>query len=222
MTTAPDLGFHHRFVPAQEPDQPTLLLLHGTGGDENDLLPLGELLAPSAALLSPRGKVLEGGMARFFRRLAEGVFDQEDLRLRTHELADFVAAAAEVYGFDPRRVIAAGFSNGANIAASMLLLRPEVLAGAALFSPMVPFVPEQYPDLAARPVFIGAGRLDPLVPPDQAERLAELLKRANADVTLSWQPGGHTLTPTEVRDAAAWLREKRLVPGDAEAFSEDR
>ena len=113
-----ELGFQHRFVPAQQPGQPTLLLLHGTGGDENDLLPLGELLAPGAALLSPRGKVLEGGMARFFRRLAEGVFDLDDLRLRTHELADFVAQAAAIYGFDSQRVIAAGFSNGANIAAS--------------------------------------------------------------------------------------------------------
>jgi predicted esterase len=219
---ASELGFQHRFVSAQVPDQPTLLLLHGTGGDETDLLPLGDLLAPGAALLSPLGKVSEGGMARFFRRLAEGVFDMDDLRLRTHELADFVAKAAEVYGFDPQRVIAVGFSNGANIAASMMLLRPEVLAASALFSPMYPFTPERLPELSGCSVFIGAGRLDPLASPDHPERLAELLRNAGAGVTLNWHPGGHALTPSEVRAAAEWLREKHLVSADAEASSEIR
>ncbi len=204
---ASDLGFIHRWLPAQAGSQtPTLLLLHGTGGDENDLLKLGQMLAPGAALLSPRGKVLEHGMPRFFRRIAEGVLDQEDLARRTQELADFIEHAAEVYGFDRQQVIAAGFSNGANIAASMLLRRPEVLAGAALFHPMLPFVPETTPDLSGKPIFIGAGQLDPLVPTQQTEQLAALLQHAGAQVSLSWQPGGHTLGLEEVRAAADWMQ----------------
>src|SRR5437588_9417037 len=153
MRLQPD--FIHEFVPGSS--ERTLLLLHGTGGNERDLIPLGHELDPGAALLSPRGKVLEHGMPRFFRRLAEGVFDLEDLTRRTHELADFVADAATRYGFDPRNVIAVGFSNGANIAASLLLLRPETLAAAVLFRPMIPLVPETLPDLSRVPVFIAAG-----------------------------------------------------------------
>ena len=136
--TERDLGFAHLFEPPADVEAPILLLLHGTGGDEYDLIPFGRALSPGAGLLAPRGKVLEQGMPRFFRRLAEGVFDVEDLRRRTAELADFVSAAAKTYRFDPGRVLAAGFSNGANIAASLLLLRPGVLAGAALFRAMVP------------------------------------------------------------------------------------
>ncbi len=204
-----DLGFVHNFVPATIPDAPTLLLLHGTGGDENDLLPLGRALAPGAALLSPRGQVLEQGMPRFFRRLAEGVFDTDDLIRRTHELAAFIGAASAAYGFDPSNLIAAGFSNGANIAAALLLLRPAILAGAVLLAPMVPLEPEQPPELSAKPVFIGAGRRDPLVPPENTERLAGILRTASADVTLRWHPGGHALTPDTVRAAAEWLQESR-------------
>ena len=201
------LGFTHRWLPSKAGSQAsTLLLLHGTGGDENDLLKLGEMLAPGAALLSPRGKVLEHGMPRFFRRVAEGIFDQEDLVRRTDELADFVRAAAATYGFDPQQVIAVGFSNGANIAASALLRQPDLLAGAVLFHPMVPFVPEPMPDLAGKPVFIGAGRFDPLVPTQETERLAALLQRAGANVSISWQPGGHALSLEEARAASEWLK----------------
>lgn len=201
-----DLGFIHRFVPAADvATAPTLLLLHGTGGDENDLLELGELLDPSANRLSPRGKVSERGMARFFRRLAEGVFDEEDLRARTHELADFVTAAARDYGFDATRVTAVGFSNGANIAASLLFLRPEVLRAAVLMHAMVPFTPESLPSLGGKPVFLSGGRVDPIIPPENTERLAALLRESGADVTLEWQPGGHQLTMPEVRVAQAWL-----------------
>lgn len=209
--TTPTLTFIHQFVPAQTDDAPTLVLLHGTGGDENNLLDLGRLLDPEAALLSPRGKVLEQGMPRFFRRLAMGVFDLEDLQQRTHELADFVSAAAQTYNLNPRRMIAVGFSNGANIAASTLLLRPETFAAAVLFHPMVPLVPDELPDLANMPVFVGAGRLDTMIPPEQAEKLALLLQSAGAGVTLAWQPGGHTLTQAEVQAAAAWLGHKRLA-----------
>jgi phospholipase/carboxylesterase/glyoxalase family protein len=204
-----ELGFVHTFVPAMSMDAPTLLLLHGTGGDENDLVPLGRALAPGAALLSPRGPVLESGMPRFFRRLAEGVFDTEDLIRRTHQLADFVGAASAAYGLDPSNVIAVGFSNGANIAASVLLLRPTVLAGAALFAPMVPLEPAERPDLTAKPVFLGAGRRDPLVTSDNMERLAALLRAAGADVTLRWHPGGHALTPDAIQAAALWMKELR-------------
>ena len=200
-----DLPFIHRFVPAQNPDAPTLLLLHGTGGNENDLLGLGRMLSTEAALLSPRGQVLEHGMPRFFRRLAEGIFDVDDLTQRTHQLAEFVGAAAQAYDFDPRRVVAVGFSNGANIAASLLLLRPGALAGAILFAPMVPLEPDPLPDLSGVPVLIGAGRQDPMVPGENTERLARILRDAGAAVTLHWHPGGHTLTPDEVQAAAAWL-----------------
>lgn len=198
--------FIHRFIPASGNDAtPTLLLLHGTGGNENDLLPLGRALAPQAALLAPRSRVLENGMPRFFRRLAEGVFDLEDLTVRTHELADFVAAATTLYGLDPERVVAVGFSNGANVAASTLLLRPRVLAGAVLFRPMVPLVPENRPDLTGVPVLIGAGRLDPIATPEHTERLATLLRESRAEVSVHWQPVGHTITEAEVAAARAWL-----------------
>src|SRR5687768_1586481 len=198
MTT--DLGFVHRYESGTT--ETTLLLLHGTGADENDLIPLGRAVAPGAALLSPRGQVLENGMPRFFRRLAEGVFDLDDLRQRTHDLAAFVAAASEAYQFDPRRVIAVGYSNGANIAASVLLLHPEVLAGAVLFHAMVPLVPEELPNLRGVPVFMGAGRFDSLIPPPQTERLAQLLRQAGADVDLHWEPGSHALNQAEVQAAA--------------------
>jgi predicted esterase len=201
---AADLGFEHVFrAPANKQEQ-TLLLLHGTGGTEHDLIPLGESLAPGAGLISPRGKVLEGDMPRFFRRLAEGVFDLDDLRFRTHELAVFVAAAAEHYGFDGTRVVAVGFSNGANIAASMLLLEPGLLAGAILFRGMVPIVPDPLPSLAGTAIFMSNGRTDSLIPAAEAGRLASLLRQAGADLTLEWQPGGHQLTRQDLLQAQGW------------------
>ena len=206
MTEA-SLGFNHRFVPAQSPSLPTLLLLHGTGGDENDLLPLGQVLAPRAALLSPRGKILENGMPRFFRRLAMGVFDEKDLRFRTQELADFVRAASSRYGFDVGNVVAAGYSNGANIAGSMLLLYPQVLRAAMLFSPMLPLVPEPVPNLKGVAVFVAAGRTDPIVPPENTRKLVSLLGQAGASVTEHWHSGGHELNQSAVVLAGQWLAE---------------
>jgi predicted esterase len=202
--TAPNLGFEHRFLPGA-PGLPVLLLLHGTGGDENDLLPLGEALLPGAPRLSPRGKVLENGMPRFFRRLAEGVFDLEDLRARTHELADFVAAAGTAYDLAGRKPVAVGLSNGANIAASLLLLRPGTLGGALLIRPMVPLVPEALPDLGGVPVQINAGQVDPLVPPPQSEALAKLLTDAGASVKLRWIAGGHALTREDLEAGKEWF-----------------
>jgi phospholipase/carboxylesterase len=202
------LGFVHRFVPAETPDAPTLLLLHGTGGDENDLLPVGRMLDERAALLSPRGKVLEYGMPRFFRRLAEGVFDHEDLVNRTHELAEFVERSVDEYGIDRGRLFAVGFSNGANIAASLLLTYPRLLAGAILLRAMMPFEPERAPDLSGTPVYLAAGRSDQMVPPENTERLAQLLREAGADVTLDWQPGGHGIGPEEVQAARNWLEDE--------------
>lgn len=215
MTTSESLGFIHRFIPAPETDSPlTLLLLHGTGGDETDLLGVGRQLAPAAALLSPRGKVSENGMPRYFHRLAEGVFNLEDLRARTHELADFVEAATQRYRLDSEGIFAVGFSNGANIAASMLLLRPQVMAGAILFRAMVPLVPETMPHLHGRPVFLAAGRLDPIVSPDETERLRRLLVQAGADVTLHWVKAGHALTPLDVEAARTWLQGWVTARGD--------
>jgi predicted esterase len=200
-----ELGFPHVFKPAQTAGAPTLLVLHGTGGDEHDMLPLGGL-APGAALLSPRGKVLEHGMPRFFRRLAEGVFDLEDLKFRANELADFIGAAAARYGFDPAGVIALGYSNGANIASAIMLLRPGVLRRGALLRAMVPLEPEPLPSIDGTRVLISNGRMDPIVSPDETERLAKLLQRAGADVEVHWQPAGHQLMPGDFAVAKTWLQ----------------
>jgi predicted esterase len=206
----PDLGFVHRFVPAQDAaaSPPALLLLHGTGGDEDDLVPLGAAVAPGWALLSPRGKVSEQGAPRFFRRLAEGVFDVEDLVARTHELADFVQRAAGVYGFDAGSVVAMGFSNGANIAATMLLLRPDVLAGAILLRAMVPLEPETPPDLTGTRVLMAVGERDPVVPSSSSERLAGLLAESGALVDVHLAPAGHSLTHGDLDVARGWLAQR--------------
>jgi phospholipase/carboxylesterase len=201
----PDLGFDHRYLPGQDESGPTLLLLHGTGGNEEDLIPLGQELVPGAAVLSPRGKVSEFGAPRFFRRLAEGVFDHEDLLFRTHELAGFVEAAAEEYGFDPSKVVAVGYSNGANVAASAILLHPGLLRAAILFKAMVPFEPEVTPDLSGMPVFMAAGRMDRMIPQDNTQRLADILTEAGAEVDLRWRNVGHPLTYEEVGEAKQWL-----------------
>jgi phospholipase/carboxylesterase len=195
--TAPSSDIAHRFVPAASPGLPPLLLLHGTGGNEDDLLPLGERLLPGAALLSPRGQVLENGMPRFFRRLAEGVFDLDDLRRRTDELADFVEAARRSHDLGSMPPIAVGFSNGANIAAAILLLRPGTLGGGLLIRPMVPLVPDPLPVLGGVPVQINAGMADPIVTHAQSEALADLLRRSGASVSLDWIRGGHGLTQSD-------------------------
>jgi phospholipase/carboxylesterase len=206
---ARELGFTHRFIPSgagNDKSKVTLLLLHGTGGNEDDLLPLGRELDTNAALLSPRGKILEAGrIPRFFRRLAEGVFDIDDLKFRTHELADFVENASTVYGFDARQVIAVGYSNGANIAASMLLLRPHTLSGAILFRAMVPLVPDKIPDLSYKHIFMSSGLEDPIATKQEAERLSTLLEQAGADVVLEWQNSGHELTQYDIQAAKQWL-----------------
>jgi phospholipase/carboxylesterase len=202
-----DLGFVHRYLPGENDSGPTLLLLHGTGGNEEDLVPLGETLAPGAAFLSPRGKVSEYGAPRFFRRLAEGVFDHEDLLFRTHELAEFVQVASEEYSFDPSKVVAVGYSNGANVAASTILLHPGLLRAAVLFRAMVPFEPDLTPDLSGMPVFIAAGRMDRMIPPDNTQRLADILLEAGAEVDLRYRDTGHPLTYEDVAEAKAWLSE---------------
>ena len=202
-----DLGFVHRYLPGEDESSPTLLLLHGTGGNEEDLIPLGQELAPGAAFLSPRGKVSEYGAPRFFRRLAEGVFDQEDLLLRTHELAEFVEAASAEYGIDRSKLVAVGYSNGANVAASTILLHPGLLKAAVLFRAMVPFEPDLTPDLSGMPVFLAAGRMDRMIPPDNTQRLADILDEAGADVDLRWRDTGHPLTYEEVGEAKEWLSE---------------
>lgn len=195
--------FAHQFVPGRSGR--TLLLLHGTGGDEHDLLPWGRELDGEAALLSPRGQVSENGQPRFFRRLAEGVFDEADVIRRAHELADFVEQAALQYDFDREKLIAVGYSNGANIASAMLLLRPGTMHGAALLRAMVPLVPNELPDLRKAPVLIVSGNGDPIVPAENARRLGALLKRAGAEVTLRFEEAGHNLTAETLALTRRWL-----------------
>ena len=197
------MSFIHRFEPASEAGRPPLLLLHGTGGDEDDLLPLGRMIAPGSALLSPRGKVLEGGMPRFFRRLAEGVFDEADVRRRANELADFIAQAREAYGL--AAPVAVGFSNGANIAAAVLALRPEALAGAVLLRAMVPLSDATAGDLSGKGCCCSPGAADPIVPAENAGRLAAILKDAGASVEHKVLPVGHGLSQADVTLAKAWL-----------------
>jgi predicted esterase len=205
------LGFIHRFIPSdrKEPKSrtsfATILLLHGTGGNEEDLISLGHEIAPGAALLSPRGKVLENGLPRFFRRLSEGVFDIEDLKFRTNELADFVEESSKVYGFDLQRLVAIGYSNGANIAASGLLLRPDFLSYAILFRPMVPLIPEVLPNLGSKHILISAGLHDPIVPSQDTKNLLNLLKKAGAETSINWQNSGHELSLEEIKKAKDWL-----------------
>ena len=209
MNQPEELGFVHKYVPGRSTR--TLLLLHGTGGNENDLIPLGRELDPEANLLSPRGKVLENGMPRFFRRLAEGIFDEEDLIRRTHELADFVQQASAAYSLNRQHLFATGYSNGANIAGSLLLLRPQTLAGAILLRPMVPIVPEPLPDLSGVPVLVVSGRYDPIVPADEAVELVQLLRKAGAEVDESLEHAGHGLTKATAEIARRWLEKSRAA-----------
>jgi phospholipase/carboxylesterase len=197
------LSFIHRFEPGNRREAPPLLLLHGTGGDENDLLPLGQAVAPDAPLLSVRGKVREQGMSRFFRRLSEGVFDEDDVRRRAAELADFVESAREHYGI--AAPVALGYSNGANIAAAMLQLRPQVLAGAVLLRAMVPLSQPPHADLAGKPVLIVSGRHDPIIPASNAAKLAALLTDAGANVQHRVLPVGHQLSQADLTIGREWL-----------------
>jgi predicted esterase len=201
---AQDLGFAHVFEPGSSAW--TLLLLHGTGGDEHDLIGLGRQLAPTAALLSPRGKVLENGMPRFFRRLAVGQLDIPDLLARTDQLASFVSEATDAYGVDPGKVVAIGLSNGANVAASLLLRRPTTLRAAGLLRPMLPYEPEQIPQLTGTDVLIESGERDPYSSTEQVTRLTEILRAGGAEVTATVEPGaGHGLTQGDLQRLAAWV-----------------
>ncbi|MDB5620744.1 alpha/beta hydrolase [Tardiphaga sp.] len=204
-----ELSHIHRFAPGNRREATPLLLLHGTGGDENDLLPLGGAIAPGASLLSVRGKVLEHGMPRFFRRLAEGVFDEDDVIRRANELADFVLEARQRY--DLAAPIALGYSNGANIAAAMLLLRPEVLAGAMLLRAMVPLSKPPKVDLAGKPVLIVSGQSDPIIPPSNSQRLATMLEKAGAAVDHRTLPVGHQLSQADLTVASQWLETRQSL-----------
>ncbi len=198
-------SFEHVFVPAKDAARPVLLALHGTGGDENDLVPFASSLLPGAAILSPRGQVLEHGMPRFFRRLAAGVFDEADLRARAEGLADFVAEAAAHYHFDAGRVIALGYSNGANVACAALFLRPGVFRGAALLRPMIPFEPAPLPDLAGTRIYLGAGTHDEMTSADQTEKLESMLRRAGAEVEAHRSRAGHALVSEDVAALREWM-----------------
>jgi predicted esterase len=224
MIKSNDFGFHHIFVNSsysytnssnneKEYDDPnkklTLVLLHGTGGNEEDLIFLGKEIEPNAAILSPRGKVLENGMPRFFRRLAEGVFDIEDLKFRTHELADFIRKCSLHYNFDLKQTIVVGFSNGANIAASILLLRPDILQGAILFRAMVPLIPDDpLPNLSSKKILLSAGLNDPIVSRTETENLYNLFQKANANIMLKWNQSSHNLIQDDLVIAKEWILNK--------------
>lgn len=195
----------HIFQKGTDNAAPTLLLLHGTGGTEHDLLPLAEIISPSSNVLSVRGNVLEHGMPRFFRRLAEGVFDEEDLVFRTKELHGFLAEAAEKYDFDRSNVVAIGYSNGANIAGSLLFHYENALKGAILHHPMVPRRGIPLPLLTGTPIFISAGTNDPICAPQETTDLEKLLSEAGASVQVHWENFGHQLTRSEVEAAKRWF-----------------
>lgn len=197
----------HIFQQGNHPEAPTLLLLHGTGGTEEDLLAVGRFISEGSSLLGVRGNVLENGMPRFFRRIREGVFDEEDLLFRTNELHGFLNEAADQYGFDRNNVVAVGYSNGANMAASLLFHYEKALKGAVLFHPMVPRRGIDLPDLSGVFVFIGAGKNDPICAPKQSEELAKRLESAQATVSTNWYHNGHQLTEMEVRDASEWFKQ---------------
>ena len=209
MNEKNQLGFVHKFIPSEgskDQNSLTLLLLHGTGGDETDLIPLARMLEiTNASILSPRGKVIENGMPRYFRRLAEGIFDIEDLKFRTNELADFVQNASKTYALDLNRIIAIGYSNGANIAASVLLVRPEILSDAILFRPMIPLIPNTLPNLSSKRVLISAGLHDSIVASYQTKDLFDLLEKVGAKVSIQWQNSGHELTQRDMIAARKWL-----------------
>lgn len=196
----------HIFQKGTDITAPVLVLFHGTGGTESDLLPLAQAISPTSSVLSVRGNVLENGMPRFFRRLAEGIFDEEDLIFRTKELYDFLDQAAVEHGFDRQNLVAIGYSNGANIAGSLLFHYPDALRGAILHHPMVPLRGIQLPDLSGIPVFIGAGRNDPICSPQETEELQKLLSEAGSTVAVHWEQAGHQLTRSEVEAAATWFK----------------
>ncbi|MET0276743.1 MAG: alpha/beta hydrolase [Pseudorhodoplanes sp.] len=213
MTDEKKLSFVHRFEPAADASRPPLLLLHGTGGDENDLVDLGRMVATGSALLSPRGKVLEGGSLRFFRRLAEGVFDEDDVRKRANELADFIGEARKAYGLPAP--VALGFSNGANIAAATLLLRPEALSGAVLLRAMVPLAEPPAASITGKPVLILSGSMDAMIPASNAETLAASLRNAGASVQHRTLPAGHGLSQADIAIARDFLRRSFAAKVDA-------
>ncbi|WP_226641883.1 alpha/beta hydrolase [Mesobacillus subterraneus] len=194
----------HIFKKGTDSSKPTLLLLHGTGGNENDLLPLANMIDQEATVLSVRGNILENGMPRFFRRLAEGVFDEEDLVFRTQELHEFLDDASEKYELDRSNIVAVGYSNGANIAASLLFHYKNALKGAILHHPMVPRRGIDLPELSGTEVFLAAGKNDPICPAAESEELKSLLLKANAHIEMHWENSGHQLTLNEVEAAREW------------------
>ncbi len=193
----------HYVHQAGSPHKAPLLLLHGTGGNEHDLLDLAKAVAPDRAVLSPRGQVLENGMPRFFRRFAEGKFDEDDVRQRTHELADFIREACKAYNLS--KPIALGFSNGANIAAALLALFPDAVSGAVLLRAMAPFKTMPDTTLAGVPVLLLSGRQDSMIPQTESDRLAAWLTTHKADLQHHTWPTGHGLIQSDIQMMSQFL-----------------
>ena len=207
-------SFIHKYLPAQR-DTPVFLLLHGTGGNEDDLIPFAKEISRDSSILSVRGKVLENGMPRFFRRFAEGVFDIEDLKFRTNELADFIEESSDKYNFELNQVVAIGYSNGANIGASLLILRPEVLTGVILFRGTLPLETSSLPDLRGKHVLISGGEFDEIIPQEGTMKLAEVLERAGAQVDLKWQKSNHGLVTADLLAAKSWAKKNLRTNQDS-------
>lgn len=201
-----ELQFVHRFIPSSNTDDVTLFVLHGTGGDENDLLALAKAIRPTAAILSPRGKILENGMNRFFARLSPGVFDLTDLRKQTKELAEFINRATKKHSINPNQLVAVGYSNGANMAVNLMLNYPVLLCGAVLLRPLLPNKPSKIPDLSNQKILVLGGERDTLISPGQTKELIEYLRTTKAQLSVNWQSVGHELTQTDIAIAREWMQ----------------
>lgn len=197
------MSFVYRYLPGTGEDPRTAIVFHGTGGDENSLVPFAQSLMPGAAILSLRGRVDENGMPRFFRRFAEGAFDYDSIRIESDAVAEFLKQASVDYGIDLETAVGVGYSNGANIAWSTLLRHPGSFGTLVLFRPMVTL--DDSSDLTGKRIFVGTAEQDPIVPIENVQRLIEQMKSCGAQVEVSWHPGGHQLTRGEITLASSWL-----------------
>ncbi len=196
----------HFFQKSTNPEEKRVLLLfHGTGGNEMDLIPLAERILPGVSYLGIRGNVIEHGMPRFFKRLSEGIFDEADIKLRAHELDSFIREAATSFGFSSENVMALGYSNGANIITALNFLHPGLISTSLLLRPMTPLVPANAPDLSNSNVWLSFGSVDPLMPPGEIEKLSGLYTEYGANLTVNIEQAGHQLVQNDLTKASEFL-----------------